>query len=220
MPIVSGKLQKEIRKTVSIGYQLYLPAAYEEQMDKKWPVILFLHGIKKRGEDIHMLDHYGLGWMADKIPGFEFIVISPQCPSLSSWPMERDAVLTLLDEVIETHRVDRERIYLTGFSLGGHGAWDLAAYAPERFAATAPLAGWFDPEKAVLLKSMPIWAFHGEDDDVVEIARDRAIVDALKERGGNVVFTTYPGLQHQVMDETYGNLKLYEWMLKHTIKRM
>jgi predicted peptidase len=215
MSIDNRKLQKEIKKLVTIGYQIYLPNEYEKQKEKEWPLILFLHGINRRGEDIHLLDEYGLTWMAERKQNFEFIVISPQCPSLSSWPMERDAVITLLDEIMSTHRVDRESIYLTGFSMGGNGAWELAAFAPERFAAVAPIAGWFDVEKAALLGDMPIWTFHGEEDDIVPITGSKKMVDALRAMEKDISFTTFPGLKHNIMNETYENPDLYKWMLRH-----
>lgn len=218
MPIENRKLYAEIRKSVAIGYQIFLPAGYEENLDKSWPLILFLHGIKKRGDDLQLLDNYGLTWIADRKKDFPFIVLTPQCPSLSLWPLERDAVLALMDEIICTHRVDSERVYLTGFSMGGHGAWDLAAYAAERFAAVAPLAGWYYEENAVMLKDMPIWTFHGEEDDVVPVSRSRIMADAIEALEGNIKFTAYPGLNHFIMDETYGNPELYQWMLIHKRK--
>ncbi|NOV01089.1 carboxylesterase family protein [Paenibacillus planticolens] len=215
MPINHRRLNKEIIKRVDMGYQLFVPSSYEEKPDKKWPLIMFLHGIKKRGDDIHLLDGYGLTWMAEKQSDFEFFVLTPQCPELSSWPYERDALVALLDEICNTFRVDSEKIYLTGFSMGGNGAWDLAAHYPDRFAAVAPLAGWFDVQKAHLLKELPVWTFHGEDDDVVSIQGSKMMVEALRQVGAEVAFTTFPGLKHAIMDEVYGNRELFDWFLNH-----
>ncbi len=198
-----------------MNYQLFVPDEYEANQNMEWPIILFLHGNKKRGDNIHLLDDYGLNWTAERKQDFKFIVVTPQCPESSSWPFEREAVLTLLDEIISTYRVDRERVYLVGFSMGGNGAWDLAAFAPERFAAVVPISGWFDTEKALLLKDIPIWAFHGEDDDVVSIQGSEDMVAALKGVDGDIKFTSYPNLKHFIMDETFSNPDIYTWMLSH-----
>lgn len=215
MPIHDYKFRKEINKEVKLAYRLSLPYAYEERNEKKWPLILFLHGIKKRGEDLRVLDGYGLTGIAENDKNFEFIVVTPQCPSFSSWLLERDSVMALLDEIISTYRVDSERVYLSGFSMGGAGVWDLAAHSPELFAAIVPLAGRFHPEQAHLLDNVPIWAFHGEDDDVIPVERTVEMVEALEKIGGNVQCTIYPGLKHNVMKETYGNPELYKWLLNH-----
>ncbi|MBP1966470.1 prolyl oligopeptidase family serine peptidase [Paenibacillus aceris] len=215
MPIDNRRLDKVITKRVNLGYQLFVPTAYEENLEKKWPLIMFLHGIKKRGDDIHLLDDYGLTWMAEKQGDFKFFVLTPQCPALSSWPYERDGLIALLDEICSTYQVDTERIYLTGFSMGGNGAWDMAAHHPDRFAAVAPLAGWFDAQKAHLLSKMPVWTFHGEDDDVVSINGSKTMVEALQQRGEDVAFTTFPGLKHSIMNEVYNNPALFDWFMKY-----
>jgi len=203
-----------------INYQLHLPDQYEDIIDKKWPLILFLHGSGRRGEDISFLNKYGLNKVAENNRDFEFIVLTPQCPSSSTWLKERNFVLSLLNEIISDYRVDSERIYLTGFSMGGNGAWDLAAHSAGIFAAVAPIAGWFEPESSHLLKDVPIWNFHGEEDETVPIQRSEEIVSALLQIGGDVRFTRYPGLRHRVIDETYNDPELYSWFLQHKRKTL
>ncbi|MNI33038.1 esterase [compost metagenome] len=215
MPIDHRHFQKEITKKVSLNYQLFLPDEYDAASDKKWPFILFLHGIHRRGSDIQLLDGYGLTAMAESTKGFEFLVAAPQCPSFSNWPMQRDAVIALVYEVATLHKVDAERIYLTGFSMGGNGAWDLAAHYPDLFAAVVPLAGYYDPELAHLLKDMPVWTFHGDQDDIVSPKNTEAMVDALQQSGGNVTYTSLPDRKHPIMEDAYGNPALYQWLLSH-----
>ena len=101
--------------------------------------------------------------------------------------------------------------------MGGIGSWSLAAHSPHRFAAVAPIAGWCDPEKAHILKRVPIWNFHGEKDDTVPFERSEKIVSALVEIGGDIRFTKYPAAGHGVMNETYQNPDLFKWFLKHSI---
>ncbi|SFT21606.1 Phospholipase/Carboxylesterase [Paenibacillus sp. BC26] len=215
MALYKQRLQTEIRKPISIGYQLFLPSAYDEQEEKDWPLIVFLHGINRRGEDLSALDGYGLPAIAESRGIFKFVVAAPQCGTHSFWPIERDGVMAMIDHLVASCRIDERRIYLTGFSMGGNGAWDLAARYPERFAAVAPLSGWYQPEAAALLKDVPIWAFHGEDDDVVPVSGSRDMVQALQAIGGNIAFTSYPRLKHSIMSETYRNTELYQWFLRH-----
>ncbi|MBW7455864.1 dienelactone hydrolase family protein [Paenibacillus sepulcri] len=215
MPVTSHLLRQETPEPVRIGYQLFLPSDYERNTGKKWPLILFLHCIKKRGDDLALLHQYGVARFAEERKDFGFIVATPQCPEHSDWPQQRNALSALLDEIARSHRVDPERVYLTGFSMGGNGTWDLAANVPGRFAAIAPLAGYYQPEDASLLKGIPVWAFHGEKDDVVIPGRTTEMVNAIRSLGGSVRYTAYPELDHQIWEETYGNPELYQWFLEH-----
>ena len=109
--------------------------------------------------------------------------------------------------------VDQDRVYLTGYSMGGFGTWETASYAPERFAAIAPVSGGGNVEQAERLKSIPIWAFHGDQDRVVPIEASQRMVDAVRMRGGQVNFTIYPGAGHGVSEMTYQNKQFYVWLL-------
>ncbi|WP_332262464.1 dienelactone hydrolase family protein [Paenibacillus sp. GSMTC-2017] len=123
--------------------------------------------------------------------------------------------MALLDQIESDYPVDLSHIYVTGFSLGGNGAWDLAAYHSVRFAAVAPLAGWFQPELAHLLKDIPVWAFHGADDDINPVTSTIDMVTALQEAGGHIKSTIYPpGLRHEIMQETYKGEELFNWFLQ------
>src|SRR5205823_8592635 len=101
-------------------------------------------------------------------PDFPFLVVSPQCPLGAHWN-PRD-VIALLDELIETEAVDIVRVYLTGMSMGGYGAWETAIAFPDRFAALAPVCGGGDPRQVARIKHLPVWAFHGERDDIVPVS--------------------------------------------------
>jgi predicted peptidase len=147
---------------------------------------------------------------------FPFITVSPQCPYDFCWLMEAHTLNALLDEVAARYAVDADRIYLTGLSMGGYGAWHLGSQYPERFAAVVPIAGGGVPQDVCTLKDVPVWAFHGELDDVVPVSESEEMVDALKACGGDVRFTLYPGVYHDSWTQTYSNPELYEWLLTHT----
>jgi predicted peptidase len=165
-----------------------------------------------------MLKQNGLAAMLDKGLSIPFIVISPQCPTGKSWTDQEDVLLQLIDQVATTYHLDRNRIYLTGHSMGARGTWFLASRHPERFAAIVPLAdGPSDLSWATKLKTVPIWTFHGTSDDLAPFKRTEQFVKALEAAGAEVRFTPLPGMDHFILDE-YGNKEIYDWMLQHRRK--
>lgn len=206
-------MEREIRKTAKLKYLLFLPEDYEEESGRKWPLILFLHGLNERGDDIEKVKIHGIPKVYENDESFPFIVVSPQCPDNEWWTMKDDELDALLDEVTEKYSADKSRIYLTGLSMGGFGTWHFAAVHPERFAAIAPICGGGVPIEAMLLKDVPVWAFHGAKDDVVPIELSESMVNALKSVGGDVKFTVYPEAKHDSWTETYNNPELYKWFL-------
>lgn len=207
----SKTFEKQITITVKLNYLLYLPEGYETA-DKEWPLILFLHGAGDSGNDLSRVRRAGLPPVVERKEDFPFLVVAPQSPG-RGWNPE--TLGALLDEVVAQNRVDKDRIYLTGLSMGGFGTWSLAAAHPERFAAIAPICGGGDPKQAGRLKGLPIWAFHGAKDPTVPLERSEEMVRAIKEAGGDVRFTVYPEAKHDAWTETYNNPELYEWFLQH-----
>jgi len=212
----SGRLEpqsltKEIRKTVTINYLLYLPRAYGEDKDRRWPVILFLHGAGERGSDLERVKAYGPPRLVAEGKEMPFIIVSPQIPERSTW--DPDALDALLDDVVKRYAVDEDRVYLTGVSMGGAGTWRLAAAHPERFAAIAPICGWGDPRMAGRMARIAVWVFHGAKDDQVPLQASQEMVEALKEAGNAPRFTVYPDAGHDSWTATYDNPAVFEWFL-------
>jgi predicted peptidase len=142
---------------------------------------------------------------------YGFILLSPQSPVNTRW--SPDLLAGLTEYISKSFSVDRDRVYLTGYSMGGNGTWATAASDPGRFAAIAPLCGGGNPERAQQLKNLPIWAFHGDKDNVVPIAASQTMVDAVRKCGGQVEFTVYSGAGHGIDGMTYQNEKFFEWLL-------
>ncbi len=214
-PQQEKRYEKEITIKVKINYLLYLPADYAKS-DQAYPMILFLHGAGESGSVVANVKKHGPPKLIAAGKTFPFIVVSPQSPG-GGWNPE--ALNSLLNEVESKYRVDKDRVYLTGLSMGGGGTWMLAAAHPERFAAIAPVCGAIraDVSKvtASKIKELPIWVFHGAKDPTVPIARSEEMVKALKEAGSDVKFTVYPDAQHDSWTETYDNPELYTWFLSH-----
>jgi predicted peptidase len=184
--------------------------------------MLFLHGAGERGTDLQKVKVHGPPKIVESRPEFPFILVSPQCPDDERW--SNDVLLGLLDEVIAQHRVDTNRVYLTGLSMGGFGTWSLAVQHPERFAAVAPICGGGEiidvllapPARTADLKPIGVWAFHGAKDPVVQLDESERMVRALRKLGmKDVELTVYPEAGHDSWTEAYQNPKLYEWFLKH-----
>lgn len=204
-----ARMEREIKVKVALSYLVYLPHDYEKS-ESRWPLVLFLHGAGETGSDLNRVKAHGPPKLVEAGKQFPFILISPQAPALGWRP---EALNALLDEVSEKYRVDPDRIYCTGLSMGGFGTWALAAAYPERLAAIAPICGGGDPRSASRIKHIPAWVFHGAKDNLVPLARSQEMVDALKAAGAEPKFTVYPEAGHDSWTEAYNTEDLYTWLL-------
>jgi predicted peptidase len=209
-----------LHATVSIGrrsmpYAVYLPPGYSEA--KAWPVILFLHGFGERGDDGVSQTRGICAFLRRNADRFPCLVVMPQMPrAYVRWSgVMNDMALKALDEVVRKYHGDRQRLYLTGCSMGGGGCWRMAALHPDRFAAVTPLCGHTDPAaQAPALRSLPIWAFHGAADPLVPVRYSRAMVNAIRAEGNTRIrYTEYPGVHHNCWDRTYSDPKVIAWLL-------
>lgn len=212
-PFISGaqdqvaKSQKVIRKSI-VSYQCYIP----DNQEGKMPLLIFLHGSGERGNDINLVKKWGPPQLIEQGKEFPFIVLSPQCPESRWWDIfELDR---WLDEMIDKYPVDVDRIYLTGLSMGGFATWQWACAFPCRFAAIAPVCGGGDLQFADELKTVPVWAFHGKDDNVVPAIRSTEMVAAVNKNGGNAKQTIYEGIGHDSWIKAYNTEELYTWFLQ------
>ena len=196
-----------------INYITDVPPAYRSG---NAPVIIFLHGSGEAGADPMTVVGPGPWAYARAHPDFPFIIVAPQQPADVEWDPARLKVW--LDTIEKRLPVDRKRIYLTGLSLGGGGAWDFAMRYPELFAAVAPVSGYSNIKTPCRLKGVPIWAFHGQLDDVVPIAQEETVVNGAKACGVEVQYTIYPNGNHNAWDATYANPELYAWFLSHKLR--
>ena len=207
-----------VTKDYSAKYLLHLPEGYDKN-DQQWPLIVFLHGAGERGDDLNKVKYHGPPKIVEKKKDFPFVVLSPQCPAQGWW--DEDLLINLIDETIDTYKIDKSRVYMTGLSMGGFGTWKLACKYPDRFAAIAPICGGGEPYDAMRkLRDMPMWVFHGAKDNIVPLKRSEEMVDAIKKAGGTPKFTVYPEANHDSWTATYDNPELYEWFLKQINTRV
>ncbi len=204
-----------ITKTVTLDHLLYLPRGYADDPQRRWPLIVFLHGSGERGHDLEQVKVNGLPKRLDAGFTLPCVVISPQCPPglrwTDGWMLE--GLNALIDDALTRYRIDAHRVYLTGMSMGGFGTWALGAAHPEKFAALAPVCGGGDPSQAFQLRRIPIWGFHGAQDTVVPVQEMKTMADAMERVHGTMRLTIYPDAGHDAWTATYDNPELYTWML-------
>jgi predicted peptidase len=213
-----SSIDATIQKNVSLPYLIYLPPEYPGSA-KNWPLVVFLHGMGERGADLERLKRNGIPKEIATGREYPFIVVSPQCTAQSTWLVELDALHALIEKIIGAYQIDTSRIYLTGLSLGGFATWHLAAAYPSLFAAIVPICGGTIadlgfPERIKVLKDVPVWVFHGAQDEAVPLHMSQELVDVLQAHDGNVKFTVYPDVKHDSWTQTYANPELYAWLLQ------
>lgn len=222
----------------SLNYRIMYPSKYD--VNKKYPVILFLHGAGERASDNEKQLVHGANLFADSANRARFpaFVIFPQCPESDFWAnIEREQapdtdslggfhfisgsnigkslglVVNLIDSFAKTPQVNTKKIYVGGLSMGGMGTFELLWRKPDFFAAAFPICGGGDPAKVnIYAKNFPIWVFHGDSDPVVPVSNSRLMVNELKKAGANVTYSEYPGVKHNSWDNAFVEPDLLPWL--------
>ena len=200
-------------------YISYTPKEYYDDTLKKWPLIIYLHGGSSRGADTMKLYCCGIPdqmWRKRELP---FIIVAPQCPINQRWSTD-NWFENFYEEVTTKYRIDTNKVYLTGVSLGGSGTWYLAIKYPEKFAAIAPMSGFTHHIDYIIkntdkLIDIPIWAFHGKLDKVVEFEDTEWIINRLEGKNKELKFTADPDAGHGMYWSVYPEQELYDWFLKY-----
>jgi predicted peptidase len=201
------------------GFRLLKPATI--RASERYPLVLFLHGADERGSDNCVQTKWLPEWMAadDYRERFPCFLIVPQCRAEKRWvetprAFDRAApraapgpqmqvVINILDDVIRSFPVDTSRLYLTGLSMGGYGSWDLGTRLAERWAAVAPICGGGDELYADRLVDVPVWAWHGDQDEIVPVRKSRRMIEAIHQAGGNPKYTELAGVGHHSWTPAY-----------------
>lgn len=208
--------QNNTKPGTKCDYLLYLPENYENNTDN-FPLIIYLHGGSQRGKDLNKLKTYGLPYLIEKGNNYDFIIASPQCPDTTYWS-RINWFDSLYIDLISKYRIDKNRIYLTGISMGGFGTWHAAMDYPDKIAAIIPLCGGCnDSTEICRINKIPVWTFHGTKDTVIYINETERLVDRLNKCNGNVKFTRLEDRGHAIFD-IYEKQEIFDW-LKEQIKK-
>jgi predicted peptidase len=211
-----------------LNYRLLKPKDFKPSGN--YPLVIFLHGAGERGDDnkaqlVHGMKEFCKPEWREK---FKCYVLAPQCPKNHKWAdtdwalpsvtlpekISRDLELTLqvVDQMLEASAVDKNRVYITGLSMGGYGTWDALVRRPDLFAAAMPICGGADPATAITIKHVPIACFHGAKDTVVTPDKSRKMIEALRAAGSKPVYVEYPGVGHDSWTETYATEDNIQWL--------
>jgi beta-lactamase class A len=213
----------------TLPYRLLSP--HNENIHQKYPLVIYLHGSGGRGNDNKTPLRNLQAAFTDSLnrSTYPCYVLVPQCPVKDAWvtfpnfpnslatdipTTATKQTLDLIHELIRSNNIDSNRIYVTGFSMGGEGTFDIISREPELFACAVPLASVADTSKAKLVKDIPIWAFHGSDDQINEAKYTRMMIDAIQKAGGHPKYTELPGLKHPIINPVYSNTEVWKWMFE------
>jgi len=198
---------------ITFGYYLYCPQNFDEE---KLPLIVFLHGAGERGNgttELEKVKVHGLPKYLSEGKEYPAIILAPQCPQGMVWNNLIFALKELIDNIIESYNVDTDKVSISGISMGGFGTWEMGISYPELFSAIAPVCGGGMSWRCENLKNMPIWAFHGDMDDVVPLKNSVEMVDAVNKIGGNAKLTIFHNVGHNSWEETYTATNVVEWLI-------
>jgi predicted peptidase len=223
--IISSSCQEDhVKDVVSYDYLSYLPSEYQNNENKKWPLVIFLHGASLRGNNLEKIKKYGIPKLINQGRKFDFIIISPQCPLYKDWSSDIWFPNTF-DDIKNKFNIDTNRVYLTGLSMGGEGTWYISEEYSKIFAAIAPVCGRIShissiKKNADKITKLPIWIFHGVKDRVYSVEESDEMYHLLKDLNPEIKYTRYLNLGHGAThDSTFRTTELYEWFLSNKRKR-
>ena len=211
---VNGTIETKIVTQKKLNYALHIPANTKE----KKPLIVFLHGSGEKGNDIEKVKIHG-PFKYLKTHELDAYVLAPQCPENEYWDSE--VLYRLILKIQKEYNIDSNRIYLTGLSMGGWGAWNLAFEHPETFAALVPIAGFVNRVPMIencKIATIPIRIFHGLLDDVVDVNYSITIYKKLKACNADIKLTIFDDANHDSWTRVYDNKEIYDWMFQQVKK--
>lgn len=227
----------------TLNYRILYPSDYD--VDKKYPLILVLHGAGERGSDNNAQLLHGSKLFLDSAirKDFPAFVVFPQCPADDFWanikrepgtkdslggfgfissPRPRKAlglVSALMDSIAQTPQINTKKMYIGGLSMGGMGTFELLWRKPKFFAAAFPICGGGDPAKVnIYADNFPVWIFHGDADPVVPVSNSRVMVNALRKAGAKVKYSEYKGVGHDSWNNAFAEKDLLKWLFEHEAK--
>ena len=225
----------------TLPYRILYPANYDK--NKKYPLLLFLHGAGERGKDNEKQLGHGakLFITEENRKNFPAIVVLPQCPEESFWavtkidrsvqPLKIDfdytaqpnwplaAANELVKKIINEGSVDKSKVYISGLSMGGMGTFESVYRNPDLYAAALPICGGGDVKNYdKRVTKTAFWVFHGAADAVVDVKLSREMVDKLKALKAEVKYSEYPGVNHNSWDNAFAEKDYLSWMLSHKRK--
>lgn len=198
----------------TMNYGIALPDYIENAHNL--PLLVYLHGAGERGRNFEHIYRHGIPKLLKEGKEFSAVILFPQCPAPYIWNNMVKELKALIDSVVTEYGIQKDRIVLTGSSMGGYGTWETAMCYPEQFAAIAPVAGGGVVWRTSKLKNVPVLAYHGEKDTLVPPSQSVIMVERTNANGGNASLHLLKGLGHNDgIDYTYRNTDLIDRLLSY-----
>ncbi len=201
----------------NLPFRYFVPPGYDGS--QPYPLILFLHGAGERGNDNEAQLNYNANGAMRLLDDGNLalqpvFMIAPQCPTDGWWSGGTlMSAIGIVDQVSASYNIDPDRVYITGLSMGGMGTWSAVTAEPDRFAAAVPMSGNGDTHPAASVAGIPFWFFHAADDGTVDVAGSDDLVAALRDAGGDVVYTRYDAGGHGIWPVAYTHPLLFAWIV-------
>ena len=199
----------DIGKTEKMAYLVHYPEGFEK--GRKYPVIFLFHGSGSRGTNINKIKANSF-FEKTKNTVHKFITVAPQCHE-NSWIDLWENVKMMVEEILLWDFCDTDRVYAIGPSMGGYAVWQIAISMPHTFAAIVPICCGGMYWNADRLKNIPVWAFHGMKDEIIDYKDSQRMVEAVNDCGGNARLTIYPYAGHEIWSDVYADEDVFSWML-------
>ncbi len=211
---IAVPVKSQPKKPVNYQYLVYTPPHYDTT-NQTFPLVIYLHGSSLRGSDLNRVKAYGLPYYANKGTTYPFVLVAPQCPGKKSWVTD-NWFGPLYDTIKAHYRIDTNRVYVMGMSLGGYGTWHVALDYPDVFAALVPICGGcLDSVNICNMAHIPTWAFHGQKDKAVAFSETEKLVKRLEQCRANITFTALPNKGHNLA-YLFNSKEVLEWMLQQS----
>lgn len=207
--LITGKWERH--EAHGMKFRIFGDRKIRRSKKDTYPMVIYLHG---KGNDVMTPEEPGNANAFADESNNTCLVIAPQCPDVGWNGAKPEMVFKIIDDLLATFPIDQKRIYLTGYSMGAFGTFELLAQRPELFAAGVTVAGGASPKNAEKLKDIPIWAFHGDADEAVKVEASRNIVEAIKKLDGKIKYTEIPGGDHGIANQVYANKEMHQWLFE------
>ena len=198
----------------NINYIVYFP----EEKKEKLPLLLFLHGIGERGDNIEDIEKYALPKYMNRFD-IPYLVVAPQCTANNFWDYHLRDVEKVLEEVYQKYHYDKDRVCILGSSMGAFGAFNYIMSRPDLFKGIVSVSGGIMlsiQETLLPLKEKAILLYHGSDDDVIEVEKSISAYQKLQEMGAkNVELKIIEKDNHFLTSHAFKDEYLYEWLEKN-----
>ena len=197
----------------TLKYQFMKPLDYDPQ--RKYPLVLCLHHGGTHGNDnVSQLGADPAPFLVGHRNKYPAFYLMPQCPKGVGWNSIDAPVMAMIKTLEDEFEIDARKRYVLGISGGGYGSWHFITEHPEMFAAAVPICGGGNPGLAAKIASIPVWAFHGEDDNLVPARLSREMIEEMKKAGGSPKYTEFPGAGHNIWNNVAATGGLMDWIFE------